>query len=225
MISAVLFAMQQMLPAEPGELIKSSLLENNVAYLRVGNVGKNLPDEIRSAQTALAATNAIAGTVLDLRFADGSDADTAKAVTDLFASKKLPVAVLVNAGTSGAAVALAKSLRDARLGLVFGTEAGGLNPDVMVPVAAGEEKDFLKNPYGTVSTNRSYSTTADTNGFLPFVDHTSEADLVRARVKDGEEDPGLPAAVEPPVPFIRDPALARGIDFIRGWSVWRLSHS
>ena len=100
-------------------LAKSAVLEGNVAYLQVGQVGKNLPNEIRAAQSALAVSNKIAGTVLDLRFADGDDLDSAKATADLFASKKLPLAILVNGGTLGAAGKLASELRVGAVGAGF----------------------------------------------------------------------------------------------------------
>jgi hypothetical protein len=58
-------------------LAKSAVLEGNVAYLRVGLVGTNLADEISAALTVLAVSNKIAGTVLDLRFANGDDLDSA----------------------------------------------------------------------------------------------------------------------------------------------------
>ena len=96
-------------------LAKSVVLEGNVAYLRVGQAGKNLADEIHAAQGALAVSNKIVGTVLDLRFADGEGLDSAKAVADLFASKKLPLAILVNGADarrgSGAGVGIARGPR------------------------------------------------------------------------------------------------------------------
>ncbi len=101
----------------------ASVLENDVAYLRVGEVGENLADEIQSAQNILAATNKISGTVLDLRFAGGDDLAAAKAAANLFTAKKLPLAILVNGETRGAALALATTLRAARDGLVFGSTA------------------------------------------------------------------------------------------------------
>ena len=102
-------------------LARVLVLENNVAYLRVGQVADNLAMEIQSAQMALAATNKIIGTVLDLRFADGDDLSAANATTNWFAVKKLPLAILINSETRGAAVALAKDLRFAHDGLVFGS--------------------------------------------------------------------------------------------------------
>jgi hypothetical protein len=208
-----------------GALAKSAILENDAAYLRVAHVGKNLPEEIQSAQTALAATNKIAGTVLDLRFADGDDLDSAKAVENLFASKKLPLAVLINGETRGAAIELASDLREARAGLIFGNPAKNLQPDISIPVKADEEKKFLENPFGTLPQSETNSS-ASTNDFASFVDHTSEADLVREKIKDGDEDEDSapPRPVEPPKPFIRDPVLARAVDLIKGLAIVRQSH-
>lgn len=221
-------------------LVKSAVLEGSVAYLRIGQVGKNLADEIRAAQTALAVSNKIAGTVLDLRFAGGDDLDSAKATVDLFASEKLPLAILVNVETTGAAGTLASDLRAAHAGLVFesesgtaqtgGEQAGLAQPDIVVTVGPKDERAFMQNPYAApaqIDTNA----TITTNGLLPLVDHTSEADLVRARIKDGDQDensapqlaPEQPSAPQPQV--IRDPVLARAVDLIKGLAVVRASHS
>jgi len=211
-------------------LVKSAVVESNVAYLQIGQVGKNLADEIRAAQGALAVSNKIAGTILDLRFADGDDLDSAKAAADLFASKKLPLAILVNAKTHGAAEKLAADLRAARAGLVFESDAGltmtngeTISPDeftIVVPVGTEDERALMKDPYAPpIDTNAP----ASTNTLLPLVDHMSEADLVRARVKDGDEitpaPAGRPSAPQPSV--IRDPLLARAVDLIKGLALVR----
>jgi C-terminal processing protease CtpA/Prc len=107
-------------------LVQASVLEGNVAYLRVGEVTGNLPEAVASAQTTLAATNKLAGTVLDLRFADGDDSAAARATANLFADKKLPLAILINSKTGGAALALATDLREARDGLVLGSATADL---------------------------------------------------------------------------------------------------
>ena len=69
-------------------LAKSGILESNVAYLRVSHVAAGLPDEIGAANRALTATNKIAGTVLDLRFADGDDVAAATATARFVGRKK-----------------------------------------------------------------------------------------------------------------------------------------
>jgi hypothetical protein len=201
-------------------------LENNVAYLRVGTVGKNLAEEIQSVQNTLAATNTIAGTVLDLRFADGDDLAAAKAAADLFAAKKIPLAILVNGETRGAAVTLAADLREARDGLVFGGAARDLKPDITVTAKTEDEKKFLENPYAALAQGETNSSTT-TNNFSPFIDHTSETDLVREKIKDGDEDedsaPSRP--VEPQKPFIHDPVLARAVDLIKALAIVRQPHA
>jgi hypothetical protein len=207
-------------------LTESIILENNVAYLRVAEVGKNLPEEIQSAQSALAATNKIAGTILDLRLADGDDLDSVKATADLFASRKLPLAILVDNETRGAAATLAEDLREAHDGLIFG-DSTEIKPDIAVTVKAADERMFLENPFGTLAQDETNSATS-TNSSLylaSFVDHTTEADLVREKIKDGDQDENSapPRASGPPKPFIRDPVLARAVDLIKSLAIVRQS--
>jgi hypothetical protein len=218
-------------------LAKSELLESNVVYLRVGHVAASLPDEISAANRALTGTNKIGGTVLDLRFADGDDAAAATATAALFAAKKLPLAILVNRETRGTAVTLAAALRDARAGLLFGGAQAALKPDIAVEETPADEKMFFENPYATPETN-AVASLSGTNIFLPFVDHMSEADLVRAKIKDGDEDEGAlssgpvrlfpspppPQTSEPQKPVIRDPVLARAVDLIKGLAIVRELH-
>ncbi len=220
-LPAILLAVQ--FPAR-ADLIKSAVLENDVAYLRVGTVGKNLAAEIQSAQNDLAITNKIAGIILDLRFASGDDLDSAKAAENLFASQKPPLAILVNAETRGAAENLAAGLRTARAGLIFGSSTE-IKPDIAVTVKAGDEKKFWENPYAALGTSRMDDTNSiATNNFAPFIDHTSEADLVRAKIKDGDEDEATaPDRPTPARPVIRDPVLARAVDLIQGLAVVRQS--
>jgi len=222
---AFLLAAQNPLRADAtnSALAKSAVLENDVAYLRVGEAGKNLADKIQSAQQALAATNKIAGIVLDLRFADGDDLEAAQTAANLFASKKLPLAILVNDKTRGAAVELAKDLRAAKAGLIFGSSTEA-RPDIAVAVKMEDEKKFFENPYAAPSQGETNSST-DTNDLSQFIDHTSEADLVRAKIKDGDEDENSPPPhpAEPQKPFIHDPVLARAVDLIKGLAVVRQS--
>jgi hypothetical protein len=208
-------------------LSKAIVLENNVAYLRVNRVASGLAAELQSAQTALAATNKISGTVLDLRFADGNDLVAAKAAVDVFAQKQLPLAVLVNTETRGAAATLATDLREARDGLVLGGAAGELKPDIAVAVDITDEKEFLENPYAAPAASGTNASPASGGNLATFIDHTSEADLVREKIKDGEQDEDSlpPRPTEPQKPYIHDPALARAVDLIKALAVVRQNHA
>jgi hypothetical protein len=215
---AFVFTAQFSLPA-PAALLQSKVLENDVAYLRVGDAGKSLADEISAAESGLTVSNKTIGTILDLRFADGQGFDAAQSTADFFAARKAPLAILVNADTRAAAEKLAVDLRNAQAGLIFGSATPDLQPDIAVIVKPAEEKLFLNNPYALPATN---SPDADetTSNFVPYIDHTSEADLVRQKIKDGDEDENTaPVRVAPAKPVIRDPALARAVDFLKALAV------
>jgi C-terminal processing protease CtpA/Prc len=211
-----------LVPALPAELVKSEILESNVDYFRVEEVGKELAGEIKSAQAALSATNQAIGTVLDLRLADGDDVNAARAVADQFGTR--PVAILVNEQTRGAATALAKDLREARKGLILG-DSSEVKPDITIVVKLEDEKTYLTNAFAILPPPAFVG--GATNDLLPLVDHTSEADLVRAKVKDGAElEPTQQEGAPPPTPsYIRDPALARAVDLIKGLAIVQASHS
>jgi len=271
--------------ASRSALGQSGILENNVAYLRINQVTAGLATELGAATRALAATNPVSGTVLDLRFAVGDDYAAAQAAAELWTSKKAshpvgrPLVILVNGGTSGAAEALATALRTADVALVIGSPTAGaaatfkafvlkdgerlliastpagpadkapaggvLKPDITVAVSPDAEREFWKNPYGAPAAGHDNSRLT-TNVFLPFVDHTSEADLVREKIRDaksGNLPPGLapsraaapdddedsgdevdsssPSNAGPPRAILRDPVLARAVDLVKGLSVMR----
>jgi hypothetical protein len=104
--------------------------------------------------------------------------------------------------------------------LIFGGAAEEVKPDIAVEEKAADEKIFLENPYAVPALDET-NFPAATNNLLPFVDHMSEADLVRAKVKDDGEDEDLPHLAGPPRPFIRDPVLARAVDLIEGLAIVR----
>jgi len=90
----------------------------------------------------------------------------------------------------------------------------GLAPDLVVAVSADDEKAFQDNPY-LKAVSSPYGSIPATN-LIAFVDHTSEADLVRKRVKDGDDDGSVSTPrADPPQPVIRDPALARAMDLLK----------
>lgn len=200
---------------------RATVLEKNVAYLRLDQVTGNLADDLSAAQNALAATNKtkITGTILDLRFADGN-ASSLNDVAASLSSRNLPLVILVNAATHGAAADLAAKLRTDDVGILIGGTNQSLQPDIVVRVNPADEKKFLANPYA-LPANPDANLVSATNDYVPFVDHTSEADLVRQKIKDGDEDEDNMPAMRPapPTPVIRDPVLARGVDFLKALAV------
>jgi hypothetical protein len=189
--------------------MKISVLDNAVLCVRASQLPGTVADAIRAAGVP----GHLAGMVLDLRFADGAATNAA----DYFIRKRMPLVVLVNSLTRGPALALAAQLRaDAAAVLIGSTNSpASLTPDIVVAVGAEEEKKFQEDPFLKAAAAPPTEMSA-TNELLAFVDHTSEADLVRKRIKDGEDDGEVTQPrVEPPQPVIRDPALARAVDLLK----------
>jgi len=266
-------------PKSRAELIKSAILESNVAYLHVGKVGDDLVNQLKKSYHAMMTTNKIVGMALDLRFADGNDYAAAVSTANLFVTKRMPLLkwgnqmeesqparepipgplmVLVNGQTTGAAEALAAALREADAGLIIGNPTAGLamttmdfplnngeqlriatspvklgngvvlshvSPDIAVTVNPDDEREYIKNPYVTLVQDNVSSSMA-TNDFLPFVDHTSEADLVQQKLKAGDDSGPVSGPVPvpakkavKPVSVIQDPVLARAVDLIKGLAI------
>ena len=125
---------------------KSSLFEGDLAYLRLARVDDGLAAALRDAYQSLAASNKLAGVVLDLRYADGADYAASVAAAEFFSSKKTatldwgqgaretkagnevvsaPLVVLVNGQTRAAAETLAALLRETGAGLLLGNPTAG----------------------------------------------------------------------------------------------------
>ncbi|PYI82897.1 MAG: hypothetical protein DME26_16180 [Verrucomicrobia bacterium] len=123
-------------------LSSTALFDDAYAYLRVSRVTPTLAKEMADAYHRLGSSNRLKGLVLDLRFADGQDYAAAASAADWFFSTEkplidwgegmlrstaktnavpVPVVLLVNRQTSGAAEALAGILRQAEVGLLIGT--------------------------------------------------------------------------------------------------------
>jgi len=128
-------------------LARTNLYPGKAAYLRVAEVGPDLPRQLRAALAGMRGSGELAGVVLDLRFASGSDYAAAAATASLFADRPLsslrlgdqplevarpdtapvsPVMVLVHRRTRGAAEALASAVRSASGAcLLLGTNTAG----------------------------------------------------------------------------------------------------
>jgi C-terminal processing protease CtpA/Prc len=123
---------------------------------------------LRAAYRHLALTNELKGLVLDLRYADGIDYGAAAAAAGLFTAKaeplldwgsgvvsseektnaiRLPVAVLVNRHTAGAAEALAAMLRETGAGLILGSQTAGQATILSeFPLSTGEQLRIAVGP-------------------------------------------------------------------------------
>jgi hypothetical protein len=196
--------------AEP--LLKISVLDNVVLCVRASRVPDNVTEQVRAA----AVPGNLSGTILDLRFADGAGTNAA----DYFVQHKSPLVILVNSQTRGAAAALATQLRASAAAVLIGSTNASkiLSPDIVVAVSAEDEKKFQDDPFAR--TTAGPASLLATNNLMAFVDHTSEADLVRKRIKDGDDDGDVSSPrPAPPQPVIRDPALARAMDLLKALAV------
>ena len=149
--------------ANAAGLGKTRVYDGAFVYFQISAVGNELADKVMTAYRDLAATNKtrIKGVIIDLRFANGSDFAAAAKTADDFlnneqpllawgtnsvhATKKrnaiiVPVAILVNHETSGAAEALAAVLRDTNVGLLIGgTTAGRASVYKSFALTSGEK--------------------------------------------------------------------------------------
>ena len=194
-----------------------SVFEGGVACVRTAALTEAWLAQVRQFQT----TNRSAGMILDLRFADGEAAALDAAVKD-FSTKKIPLMILVNGQTRGAAAELAARLRTAKAGVVIGgtNSPAGLLPDIAVAVGADEEKIYFANPFAVTMTNNPAALPAK-NDLRAFVDHMTEAELVRRKIKDGEDesDDTTTPRPGPAQPVVRDPVLARALDLLKALAV------
>jgi hypothetical protein len=139
---------------------RTAVFDTNYGYLRLGTFGEGAGKEVASVLNQLLSTNKLRGMVLDLRFAQGTNNQSAAEVADLFfpASKlvakingaekrstgnpvldQTPVAILINRRTVDAAEVLAASLRAGRVGLLLGSPtAGSLSMYKDIPLSNGQ---------------------------------------------------------------------------------------
>lgn len=275
-------------PDQAHSISKAMVLESEFAYLLLKQIGPETPQSFQSAFQNLAASNQLKGLILDLRFALGDDYQAAVQLVDQFFTNKeplldwgkgikysnpkekaisLPVVLLVNNRTAGAAEAMAAVLRQGVTSLLLGSRtagqasvyreftlstgqhlniaaqpvkigsegqtipADGLVPDIPVTVPLQQERAWLEDPYKIISMTRTSGSGSedDATGSGPNAPNRprrriNEADLVRM-MEEGEM-PGMlntftSSSSHPAKPIIRDPALARGLDFLKGLAVIR----
>jgi C-terminal processing protease CtpA/Prc len=123
-----------------------SLFDRNFGYVRIGRFGDGLAARFNEAIEQLASSNKLKGLVIDLRYASGRDYASAVSTADGFfaneqplldwgagvkkssatdAPLSMPVAILINRETRGAAEAFAGILRQGRVALLLGTNTAG----------------------------------------------------------------------------------------------------
>src|SRR5262245_46471210 len=180
---------------------KVTLFEDDIVYLRIKSVADGLADELARTYRQVNATNKLKGVVLDLRYARGTDYAAAAATADLFVAKvqpllnwgngvvrshdktnaiQLPIAILVNKQTTGAAEALAAALRSVGAGLILGNEtAGRAMVTQNFPLKSGEQLSIATAPV-TLGDGSAISS----NGLKPDIDVNVSADAERAYYAD-----------------------------------------
>ncbi len=133
-------------PAATAGISRSTVYEQAFGYVRIPQVTAGLSEAFGAALDQLRSGQKLKGLVVDLRFADGHDYQAAAGLADRFLSKEqplldwgessarstaksealdLPLAVLINRQTAGAAEALAELLRTTRVALLVGSPTAG----------------------------------------------------------------------------------------------------
>ena len=263
-------------------LSKSCVYDDAYAYVRLSRLDAGAAEEFDKALSQLSSSNKLRGLVLDVRFADGQDYAAAGAVADRFFSSertlldwgtaqakskdktnawRMPVAVLVNRQTTGAAEALAAILQKNEIALLVGANtpgaagvmkdfklqngqtlriavaslklgegeplsAKGLTADISMTLPPEEEKRLMDEPSRTPgrTTARAGSTGTNALAGTNRPGRINEAELVR-RMKEGlSPEPDMlwlltAAAAEPDRSGLRDPALLRALDLLKGLAV------
>jgi hypothetical protein len=132
--------------ASTNALVAATLFDESYGYFRVNRLESGTAREFQALADRFRATNALKGVVIDLRFTGGHEYAAAVALADRFFTSEqelvnwgegwkrstsktnaltLPVAILVNRKTTGAAEALAGMLRHRQVGLLIGTNTAG----------------------------------------------------------------------------------------------------
>jgi hypothetical protein len=143
---------------------KTNLFDNSFAYVRVNRVAPGVRDQITDA---IRSFRKLKGVVLDLRFARGDDYNAAIEAANVFVDAeqtllkwgdqtgktkanpeavKLPVVLLVNRQTSGAAEALAGALRISQGALLVGNRTAGQAVEwAGFPLSSGQQLKIARS--------------------------------------------------------------------------------
>lgn len=155
--------------------VQSSVICGNVGYIRISRFRENTPDQFREAMKELE-NQKVCGLVLDLRSNSGGDMGAAASVMDMLlpagtvvASRDsageetveftsaagetaLPVSVVMDENTYGAAELVAANVRDYKKGLLVGQQtAGHGRKSQVVPLSDGSAVFFPIAEYLTLN--------------------------------------------------------------------------
>jgi C-terminal processing protease CtpA/Prc len=189
-----------------GALAVVSVLEGAYGYFRFDEIGQGIEREFSAALKRLGSTNKLKGIVLDLRFAKGTDYEAATALADAFFATRqpmadwgdgakfstaksdaisLPLTLLINKETRGAAEAFAGMLRRSEIGLLIGDNTAG---------QANISREFtLKNGQklriATVPVKIAGGAAIDRKGLKPDIEVAVSAAEERAFLQDAYRPP------------------------------------
>ncbi len=112
------------------------------------------------------------------------------------------------------------AIGETKLGDGQSLPASGLRPDIAVTVGAEEERVFYAEPYRNLGRSAVIAGGAAHGQDSPA--RLNEAELIR-RMKEGQNPETAPVITTPSVatPQVRDPALARALDLLKGLSAVR----
>ncbi len=257
-------------------IAKSEILADQIAYVRLHIVSAGLSKILREEIETLRIEKGANGIVLDLRYAYGSDYAEVLRLAGIFLDQnlelinwgdgnqkaitqdptiKLPMVVLINESTKGAAEALAGAFKFAKTGAVIGRPTPGqtqfresiplssghflsiatknisladgtpltgvgVDPDIFVDVSPAAQAAHFDDPFGKLKENESSNQ----------IERLNEAALMR-RQKDANGDVEIEINTPPEdasrtgtqTTAIIDPILARGVDLLKGWSIFNKS--
>jgi hypothetical protein len=200
-IALVTNQLDQALDAASGAIAKTVVFERAYGYVRLTSVPAGLARALGSTISELESKQKLAGLILDLRFADGFDFRESAAIADLFLETEqpllkwtgtslssttktnaigLPVTVLVNRQTTGAAEALAGVLQWTGVSLTIGSPT------------AGQARVYREFPLNNGQKIRVASQTVELGdgtaltdtGLTPDLVVTVDADVERAHLED-----------------------------------------
>ena len=197
--------------------ISSSVLYGNVGYLRISAFRENSAGQFEEALSALLQQN-VAGLVIDLRNNSGGDMAAAAEILDRllpacttvssknkdgtvqaeYTSKaneiELPVAVLVNESSFGAAELFAADIQESQKGMVVGRNTPGYGRKIEVaPLSDGSAISFSVAEYLTLK-GKSFDGTGVSVNIEPSLSEEQMALLKRNDLAP-EEDAQITAAI------------------------------